>query len=504
VATFVSRRQDEVIFMLGLLEAYKTEYGFLPGTPIILGNCLGYFAGLVASGSADAEDALALVESFITCCARWSFAEVYTDQVLTSAGSVLLAEGARSTPVRPMAVSTCPDRSGRLAVRLTGTRAELLRSRTLLEGHVEFLEDEPRAVDLQIPFHTPLAAVGVSTLGRRLYGVPLRPARHPIASCTKRGALLADPNDLREELLRLLVGPVRWDWAVETAADAGVRSLIEVAKAKPSLAAGRLKPFPMSRVVEVRLVGREVASEYGRCCGQSRRALLDLLTEGALTCNRLLVDGISGAGKSLLLRDLGACLATRRIPYEIVHAGASIVPAQLHALRRRRLHPEVQITEQEVEALTDRRRLIDLLKLHEGVRQGKCEPQTVVLTDPDRRDPPGVRDWTVQLRRDTVLLVEGNIALDSQLAPWLGLRVFLSATRTSEVDLERIRARARSRAQKGPTEVARCASSTVDWRRAVVDLHRIRQIHNYDLFIDNTDPARPTVVPNPAWQGSSQ
>ena len=76
-------------------------------------------------------------------------------------------------------------------------------------------------------FHSPLMAEAAASVGALIDAAPLRDARIPIA-CNVDGALVTDPEGLRDRLRRQLAAPVRWTDCVIALTVLGVEALVEL------------------------------------------------------------------------------------------------------------------------------------------------------------------------------------------------------------------------------------------------------------------------------------
>ena len=185
----------------------------------VLGHSAGEFAALVAAGVVGFRDALRVVWE------RGCFAE---DAFCGNEG--LMA-----------AVFAGPERVQRLVDEVPGAfvgtvngpglcviagRAEAIR--TVLE-HARQAGIDSRALDIGLPFHTPLLADAAPRLRALLADIPFAAPRVPVYSAVLTAPYPADvrPDSVRDAVTALYTEPVRLDLMVAHAARAGVRRFVE-------------------------------------------------------------------------------------------------------------------------------------------------------------------------------------------------------------------------------------------------------------------------------------
>lgn len=184
------------------------------------GHSLGEFAALVAADVLDLADALAVVVIRGRAMQRAGEERPGTMAALLGTDverAIALCDDARGDDVLVVANENSPTQ-----VVISGSVPAVERASTLAA------ERKIRAVRLNVAgaFHSPLMEPAVAPIVERLSAIGFRTPSFPIAENVV-GALVADPDELRELLGRQVVSPVRWIGCARALADAGAETFVE-------------------------------------------------------------------------------------------------------------------------------------------------------------------------------------------------------------------------------------------------------------------------------------
>jgi len=184
------------------------------------GHSLGEFAALVAADVLDLADALEVVVIRGRAMQRAGEERPGTMAALLGADvglAVALCDDARGDDVLVVANENSPAQ-----VVISGSVPAVERASSLAA------ERKIRAVRLNVAgaFHSPLMQPAVTPIVERLSSIAFRAPAFPIAENVV-GALVADPEELRELLGRQVVSPVRWMGCTRALAAAGAETFIE-------------------------------------------------------------------------------------------------------------------------------------------------------------------------------------------------------------------------------------------------------------------------------------
>lgn len=200
--------------------AYRTlaAGGFAPVAAA--GHSLGEFAALVAAESLTLADAARIVAVRGAAMQAASDARPGAMTALLGVGpteAAALCDEARGDGVLLVANENSPQQ-----VVASGTLDAVARLETLCADR------RVRAVRLQVAggFHSPLMEPAIAALRAAIAGAEVAVPRFPVAS-NVTGALVRDPDEIRELLARHVVSPVRWVACVAALLAAGVDVLVE-------------------------------------------------------------------------------------------------------------------------------------------------------------------------------------------------------------------------------------------------------------------------------------
>ena len=200
--------------------AYRTlaAGGFAPVAAA--GHSLGEFAALVAAESLTLADAARIVAVRGAAMQAASDARPGAMTALLGVGpteAAALCDEARGDGVLLVANENSPQQ-----VVASGTLDAVARLETLCADR------RVRAVRLQVAggFHSPLMEPAIAALRAAIADAEVALPRFPVAS-NVTGALVRDPDEIRELLARHVVSPVRWVACVAALLAAGVDVLVE-------------------------------------------------------------------------------------------------------------------------------------------------------------------------------------------------------------------------------------------------------------------------------------
>jgi [acyl-carrier-protein] S-malonyltransferase len=181
---------------------------------LMAGHSLGEISALVAAGALDAEDGLRLV------AARGRLMQEAAEE--TGDGGMLAVRARDRAPVEQVAARTnlsiandnAPDQ-----LVLSGALAALDEAEALLR------EQRVRAKRLPVAgaFHSPLMEPAVEPFRGLAEHVEVRAPRVPVLSCVTAAPF----QDVREQLVRAIVSPVRWTDVMSALRDLGATRYVE-------------------------------------------------------------------------------------------------------------------------------------------------------------------------------------------------------------------------------------------------------------------------------------
>lgn len=184
------------------------------------GHSLGEFAALVAADVLDLADALDVVVIRGRAMQRAGEERPGTMAALLGMDmerAIALCDDARGDDVLVVANENSPTQ-----VVISGSVPAVERASTLAA------ERKIHAVRLNVAgaFHSPLMEPAVAPIVERLSAIGFRAPSFPIAENVV-GALVSDPEELRELLGRQVVSAVRWIGCARALADAGAEAFVE-------------------------------------------------------------------------------------------------------------------------------------------------------------------------------------------------------------------------------------------------------------------------------------
>lgn len=498
---YVRVAQVSLPLIQGLWIVLQESYGFRTPPAVLIGNSRGLFGALLLAGAIDLIDALALFTTRAEITSeRWDDSL----RVLHAETEAFEELGARLSDIDGGAAVFHVRRSaggGRL-VSFVGSTGEIVRTVRELEDLLVPGTRNILSPLLPVPFHTPLMGDCAARYGRSGILDRIGAPRIPVLGGAP-SALLTSSKELRAEVVESLVSIVRWDRTIDAVRAMALDHCVLLPKHERGSQAARARQYPLcihpvgdvqtvrafkrvlldssQRVAEVRTAAR--ASWAVRCFTGPDRAVV-------------LLDGYSGAGKSHLLEAMARELTDAGRPCVTIHGGdflrRDVADPVKHALLASRGEARFEL---DGAKLTDYGKLTAFLDAARSIRRGSRPPGTVVL----RRlyydkSPTGFFDREIHLDRTTVVLIEGNVLLSAELAPWIDTSVLVVTDRFADVDIERVIQRARSRDRSSGDETARYRDAVLHYRRPLVDRHVEQTIGLFDFVLDNTDLDAPVLI----------
>ncbi|MBW3541522.1 MAG: acyltransferase domain-containing protein [Planctomycetes bacterium] len=212
----VARTQFALLCADAILAAAAHALGLKPER--VAGHSFGELAALFAAGAWTFEDALAA--TLQRCRAIES---------CTRSAGVMLSTSAPAEALEELIARAAAGRawiSHRNAPEQTvcGGEEDAIRA---LAVAVEQAGYKTKLLDVPAAFHTPLMEEVKQPFGRALAQIPLAPPRIPLLSSVT-GRYVAEPDDIRENLVVQMTRPVPWVDLARRLADEGFNLLIEV------------------------------------------------------------------------------------------------------------------------------------------------------------------------------------------------------------------------------------------------------------------------------------
>ncbi|MCM8746019.1 ACP S-malonyltransferase [Thermomicrobium sp. CFH 73360] len=189
--------------------------GELPEPTVVAGHSLGEYTALVAVGSLELADALRIVRR------RGELMEMYGEGGMLA---VIGLERERLAAIAAEAGVELANENAPNQLTLSGRNEALDYAANLARA-----AGAKRVVHLPVnaAFHSSLMRPVAEALARDLATVPIRPPRAPLIACSD-ARILADPEELRRELVVQIPTPVRWVDVVRRATDLGIRTFWEI------------------------------------------------------------------------------------------------------------------------------------------------------------------------------------------------------------------------------------------------------------------------------------
>ncbi|MET0681581.1 MAG: ACP S-malonyltransferase [Burkholderiales bacterium] len=192
-----------------------------PEPAVVAGHSLGEYTALVAAGSLAFEDALPLVRLR---------AQAMQEAVPLGEGAMAALLGLEDDAVK----AACAEAAQGQIVEAVNFNAP---GQVVIAGHAAAVQraieaakarGAKRAVPLPVsaPFHSSLLAPAAARLATALAGVTVRPPRIPVVNNVD-ARIYAEPDRIKDALVRQADHPVRWVECVRAIAGEGVTQVVE-------------------------------------------------------------------------------------------------------------------------------------------------------------------------------------------------------------------------------------------------------------------------------------
>jgi len=194
------------------------DTGTLPAPVFVAGHSLGEYSALVAAKVLEPTQAAVLVRE------RGRLMQEAAQRVPSGMAAILNLDSAAVEEI-------CRETGTQIANLNSAEQIVIAGEQKALERAIELVSARSgaRAIPLRVSgaFHSRLMESAMSGMEHLLGGVSLRLARVPVvANCTAK--LVAQPPEIREELVRQVCSCVRWKDSVDFMVNAGVTRFIEI------------------------------------------------------------------------------------------------------------------------------------------------------------------------------------------------------------------------------------------------------------------------------------
>jgi malonyl CoA-acyl carrier protein transacylase/uridine kinase len=495
------QRCARLIFLIALYRHFESVHGVRLQPAAVLGNSLGFLTGLAISGALGVGEAVRLW-SFLYDCSEAKYAR--RRYCSMKVRGIQPEEIRRYTKVgRPELFYVRP---GPISF-LSGDFDRLVKTMVKLERHptaqAEICGGPQRA-----PFHLRSFRTERKEIERFFSTLALGPADIPIYSPVPGEGRIDEVPALRRAMLHTLFEPYRWDRMLEQLVQDRVQRVLCLGFD------GRRKlrgvPVEILELTSLRAV-REAKATLLRSLGRSktmkhRQELLEALrTEVELGAGIIALDGLSGAGKTTLSAEFERHLRAHGRDVRVISLGAFGKRAALEAFMK--LRPSEHLDEQRARRflaeLLDQAALRRFLEEVRAIRTGQRPPSRLDLGDQQESiEGPGCGRW-VHVAQDTIVLLEGNGAVNEQSADLIDLSLFMDLDTSDDCDVERMLRRKQDKVARAghpspegdPVSLRRgYLDSARRLRRPLMRAHLEATRHLYHCIIDNTVLEGPTLT----------
>lgn len=211
---------------LAALELLKADHpGALESCTISAGLSLGEYTALTFAGAMTFEDGLRVVQC------RGEAMQKAADATPSGMVSALLLDREKVEAVRATAASAgqiwvanylCPGNTV-----LSGDKPACAKA----AESIETAGGKPVPLAVAGAFHTPLMQSACTALGSMLQSIPLQSPKIPVVSNVD-AKTHADPEEIRQLLVRQVTQPVLWEDSIRAILDRGVRKFYEIGPGK--------------------------------------------------------------------------------------------------------------------------------------------------------------------------------------------------------------------------------------------------------------------------------
>jgi [acyl-carrier-protein] S-malonyltransferase len=194
-----------------------------PGIQLVLGHSLGELTALAFAGVIDPGDGLEIAGYRGEVCHRHARARDGQMMAVMGLDGLMVELARRLAVAQSDAVLEVAAYNGRRQLVLSGDRAAFAELVPIVAGMQGMITELP----IGGSFHSPLMEPATHDFRAKLDRVELRSPAIPVLS-TIDCARHTDPQDLRRQLVRGLVLPVRWTDALATASAEGLEEAVDV------------------------------------------------------------------------------------------------------------------------------------------------------------------------------------------------------------------------------------------------------------------------------------
>jgi [acyl-carrier-protein] S-malonyltransferase len=228
---------------LAALEALRVALGVEPKPAYVAGHSLGEFTALVAAGALGFEDGLRLVRRRGELMSRANRERPGTMAAVMGIADEEIEAACREAQEAGVVVIANYNSAGQIV--LSGEPAAVARA-----GELAKARGARKVTPLPVgaAFHSPLMDFAVAPFAEAVSGATIMAPRVPVIGNVGAGPLTS-ADELREEITKQVVSPVRWTETVSFIAGQGVDLLVEVGPGR--VLSGLAKRVPGLRVANV-------------------------------------------------------------------------------------------------------------------------------------------------------------------------------------------------------------------------------------------------------------
>ncbi len=213
-----------LVVSIATLKAIESQGIQLPDPAYVAGHSMGEYSALVRAGSLSFEDGLKLVRE------RGKQMKLAGERNPGGMAAII----ALSEEKTEEACATASEQTGRpvqIANYNCPGQVVISGDKTALERAMEIARENgaKRVIPLAVSIaaHSPLMLSAASALAETIERTDIKPARIPVVANVS-AAPMADPDEIRQELISQLTASVRWTESVEWMIGQGVDTFVEI------------------------------------------------------------------------------------------------------------------------------------------------------------------------------------------------------------------------------------------------------------------------------------
>ncbi len=213
-----------LVVSIATLKAIESQGIQLPDPAYVAGHSMGEYSALVRAGSLSFEDGLKLVRE------RGKQMKLAGERNPGGMAAII----ALSEEKIEEACATASEQTGRpvqIANYNCPGQVVISGDKTALERAMEIARENgaKRVIPLAVSIaaHSPLMLSAASALAETIERTDIKPARIPVVANVS-AAPMADPDEIRQELISQLTASVRWTESVEWMIGQGVDTFVEI------------------------------------------------------------------------------------------------------------------------------------------------------------------------------------------------------------------------------------------------------------------------------------